>query len=520
MTRRSFDDWMQRAVQATVEQALERLPAADCASAGRLHEAMRYAVLDGGKRVRPLLVLAAGEAVRRRCARRALRAACAVELIHAYSLVHDDMPCMDDDVLRRGKPTVHVQFGEARRCSPATRCRRWRSRCWRPTAQRRRRRCRRACAALLARAAGHAGMAGGQAIDLASVGLPLDASRAARHAPTARPARCCSASVLMGAACGERRRGAARRRWPTTATPSAWPSRWSTTSSTSTADSATLGKTAGKDAAHNKPTYVSRARPGARRARCADELRDEAHAALPRSRPARRAARCARSPTWSCDRDSLNMPMAPCSKRSTTRPTCGKLSRAQLKPLADELRALRARLGVADRRPPVVEPRHGRADDRAALRLQHAATTASSGTSATRPIRTRSSPAGASAWRTLRQLGGISRLSAPRRERVRHLRHRAFVDLDLGRARHGGGGQAEGREPQCRRGDRRRRDERRHGVRGAEQRRRRRDADLLVILNDNDMSISPPVGALNRYLARLMSGQVLRRRARTSARRC
>ena len=120
---------------------------------------------------------------------------------------------------------------------------------------------------------------------------------------------------------------------------------------------------------------------------------------------------------------------------------------------------------------------------------------------------------------TLRQLGGISRLSAPRRERVRHLRHRALVDLDLGRARHGRRRAAEGRGPQGGRDHRRRRDDRRHGLRGAEQRRRRRSADMLVVLNDNDMSISPPVGALNRYLARLMSGKFYAA-ARDTAKRC
>uniref|UniRef100_UPI0018496555 polyprenyl synthetase family protein n=1 Tax=Ramlibacter sp. TaxID=1917967 RepID=UPI0018496555 len=93
-----------------VEQALSRWVVAD-APAG-LGEAMRYAVLDGGKRLRPMLVLAAAEAVGGD-PEAALRAACAVELIHAYSLVHDDLPCMDNDVLRRGKPTVHVKFGEA-----------------------------------------------------------------------------------------------------------------------------------------------------------------------------------------------------------------------------------------------------------------------------------------------------------------------------------------------------------------------------------------------------------------------
>src|SRR5512142_2829708 len=95
---------------ARVEAALSDWVVAD-APAG-LGEAMRYAVLDGGKRLRPLLVLAACEAVGGN-ADAALRAGCAVELIHAYSLVHDDMPCMDNDVLRRGKPTVHVKFGQA-----------------------------------------------------------------------------------------------------------------------------------------------------------------------------------------------------------------------------------------------------------------------------------------------------------------------------------------------------------------------------------------------------------------------
>jgi farnesyl diphosphate synthase len=95
---------------AEVEDALSTWVPAD-APAG-LGDAMRYAVLDGGKRLRPLLVIAACEAVAGH-AGAALRAGCAVELIHAYSLVHDDMPCMDNDVLRRGKPTVHVQFGEA-----------------------------------------------------------------------------------------------------------------------------------------------------------------------------------------------------------------------------------------------------------------------------------------------------------------------------------------------------------------------------------------------------------------------
>src|SRR5215472_9033056 len=107
----TFEAWM-GSTQARVEAALERvLPGTQHAPA-RLHEAMRYATLEGGKRVRPLLAIAAGELVGAE-ERRLEIAGAAVELIHAYSLVHDDMPCMDNDVLRRGKPTVHIEFDEA-----------------------------------------------------------------------------------------------------------------------------------------------------------------------------------------------------------------------------------------------------------------------------------------------------------------------------------------------------------------------------------------------------------------------
>src|SRR3989339_1883193 len=106
-----FQGWV-AARQSHFEGVLrELLPRPDIAPQ-RLHEAMRYAVLDGGKRVRPLLAFAAGELAGAEQARIDVAAA-AVELIHAYSLVHDDMPCMDDDVLRRGKPTCHKQYDEA-----------------------------------------------------------------------------------------------------------------------------------------------------------------------------------------------------------------------------------------------------------------------------------------------------------------------------------------------------------------------------------------------------------------------
>ncbi|HEX5476764.1 MAG TPA: polyprenyl synthetase family protein, partial [Burkholderiales bacterium] len=99
-------------IQARMEAVLARLLPSPHVAPARLHEAMRYAVLEGGKRVRPLLAFAAGELAGAPLERLEMAAA-AVELIHAYSLVHDDLPCMDNDVLRRGKPTVHVEFDEA-----------------------------------------------------------------------------------------------------------------------------------------------------------------------------------------------------------------------------------------------------------------------------------------------------------------------------------------------------------------------------------------------------------------------
>ena len=254
MTVSEFDLWMRAELDA-VERALERwVPHAAPAGLGA---AMRYGVLEGGKRLRPLLVLAACEAAGGdRSA--ALRASTAVELIHAYSLIHDDMPCMDNDVLRRGKPTVHVQFGEAQAMlagdamqalafevlTPAAADEHG----FAPLLQAR-------LCGLLARAAGHEGMAGGQAIDLASIGVPLSEYQL-RDMHRRKTGALLQASVLMGAACGE------------------LPARaWDALSLYGAAlglafqvvddildvtqASETLGKTAGKDEDHNKPTYVS-----------------------------------------------------------------------------------------------------------------------------------------------------------------------------------------------------------------------------------------------------------------------
>jgi len=284
VTPADFDGWA-RSELAAVERALEAWVPAD-APAG-LGEAMRYGVLDGGKRLRPLLVLASTEAVAgaRGAALRAeereaaLRAAVAVELIHAYSLVHDDMPCMDDDVLRRGKPTVHVRFGEAQAMLAGDAMQALAFEVLTPTQvvepalQAR-------LVGLLARAAGHAGMAGGQAIDLASIGRDLDEA-GLRDMHRRKTGALLQASVLMGAACGHP--GAA-----------AWSALEDYGAAVGlafqvvddildvTQASETLGKTAGKDLHHNKPTYVSVL--GLERARAqAQALRGQAHAALARS---------------------------------------------------------------------------------------------------------------------------------------------------------------------------------------------------------------------------------------------
>jgi farnesyl diphosphate synthase len=235
-----------------VEQALSRWVVAD-APAG-LGEAMRYAVLDGGKRLRPLLVMAACESLHGN-EEAALRAACAVELIHAYSLVHDDMPCMDNDVLRRGKPTVHVKFGEAQALLAGDALQALAFELLAPDGDAVPASVQASLCRLLARSAGHAGMAGGQAIDLASVGRSLDES-GLREMHRRKTGALLQGSVLMGAACGapDAKAQAALTRFG-----GAVGLAFQVVDDILdvTADSATLGKTAGKDAAHAKPTYVS-----------------------------------------------------------------------------------------------------------------------------------------------------------------------------------------------------------------------------------------------------------------------
>jgi farnesyl diphosphate synthase len=270
----AFDAWMNAAL-AEVERALDAWVPADVPAG--LGEAMRYGVLDGGKRLRPLLVLAACHAVDGE-REAALRAAVAVELIHAYSLVHDDMPCMDDDVLRRGKPTVHVRYGEAQAmlAGDAMQALAFEvltpERGVEPVLQAR-------LCALLARAAGHAGMAGGQAIDLASIGKPLT-EVALRDMHRRKTGALLQASVLMGVACG-RCDAAARAAFADYGAAVGLAFQVVDDILDVTQESQTLGKTAGKDLEHNKPTYVTVLGLEAAR-RQAAQLRDAALAALGR----------------------------------------------------------------------------------------------------------------------------------------------------------------------------------------------------------------------------------------------
>jgi farnesyl diphosphate synthase len=284
-----LDSWT-RQCGLLVERALETWVPVN-APAG-LGQAMRYGVLDGGKRLRPLLVVAAASSASdagsldEQTLEASLRAACAAELIHAYSLIHDDMPCMDNDVLRRGKPTVHVKYGEAQAMLAGDAMQALAFEVLTPDAHStpvvtgarpmpaalQARLC-----SLLARAAGHAGMAGGQAIDLASVGLPLD-EQALRDMHQRKTGALLKASVLMGAACG----GIEGADWRGLevygeAIGLAFQVIDDVLDVTQSSDS--LGKTAGKDVDANKPTYVSLL--GLDRAvRHAHVLRDQAQEAL------------------------------------------------------------------------------------------------------------------------------------------------------------------------------------------------------------------------------------------------
>jgi farnesyl diphosphate synthase len=249
-----FQDWS-RDVAGEMERTLESILPASATVPHRLHDAMRYATLGGGKRVRPMLAFAAG-LVSGADTERVKIVAAAVEIIHAYSLVHDDLPCMDDDILRRGKPTCHVEFDEATALlagdalqalafelmanfrladSAETQIR---------------------MLQLFARACGAAGMAGGQAIDLANVDKQITLPEL-EFMHILKTGALIRAAVMLGAYCGA----------PLSEAEMAHLDRYAKLVGLAfqvvddildcESNTEKLGKTAGKDQDANKPTYVS-----------------------------------------------------------------------------------------------------------------------------------------------------------------------------------------------------------------------------------------------------------------------
>ena len=275
----TFADWA-AAHRVRIEHALERaLPAAP-SDAPRLVEAMRYATLGGGKRVRALLAYAAGEFAGATPVD-VDAAAAAVELIHAYSLVHDDLPSMDDDTMRRGRPTCHVAFGEATALLAGDALQ---SRAFEVLAGARLRDAAGACL-LLARASGAAGMAAGQAIDLDATGQALD-ERGLATMHRLKTGALIAAAVRLGAASGPVLASDDERALDAYAASAGLAFQVIDDVLDVSATSAALGKTAGKDAARSKPTYVSLLGVEAARAK-AYQLAGQARLALA-ARPAAR----------------------------------------------------------------------------------------------------------------------------------------------------------------------------------------------------------------------------------------
>lgn len=279
MTVRSVDtlsvsDWFaqqKRLVEAALDTRFGCYPAVDLL----LRDAMAYACTGGGKRVRALLVLASAQAVDAdlQCA---IPAACALEAMHAYSLVHDDLPCMDDDDLRRGRPTAHKVYGEAIALLAGdalqTLAFEWLADSPLPASQVLEQ------VRVLAHAAGARGMAGGQSIDLQSVNQSIDMTRLkALHA--AKTGALFRASVSLGALCAPALDVRARQALDAFADALGLAFQVVDDILDVSADTAELGKTAGKDTAQNKPTMVSLLGLGKARA-LADDLASQARVAL------------------------------------------------------------------------------------------------------------------------------------------------------------------------------------------------------------------------------------------------
>ena len=275
-----FEHWMAD-VQARMEGALSAHLPPPSALPARLHDAMRYAVLGGGKRVRPLLVFAAGEIVGAEPAALDIPAA-AVEMIHAYSLVHDDLPCMDDDTLRRGRPTVHIEFDEATAmlAGDALQARAFHLLAAHRAAADAAAQLR--MVEVLAAAAGSSGMCGGQQIDLDAVGRghaddfgepELEMMHIHKTGALIR------AAVVLGSHCGQALEAKQAENLDRYAKCVGLAFQVVDDVLDCDANTATLGKTAGKDAIQGKATYVS-AMGLARAKEFAEDLRQQAHTAI------------------------------------------------------------------------------------------------------------------------------------------------------------------------------------------------------------------------------------------------
>jgi farnesyl diphosphate synthase len=256
--------------RARVERALDRsLPAAATPPA-RLHEAMRYATLNGGKRVRATLVYLAGEALG--APDDALDVpACAVELIHAYSLVHDDLPCMDNDDLRRGRPSCHRAYDEATALLVGDSLQSLAFELLSASAADPARRAE--MIALLARAAGSTGMAGGQAIDLASVGTALTPA-ALEDMHRRKTGALIHAAVMLGVLAAPAADAKMRAALDRYARAVGLAFQIADDILDVEGETAALGKSAGKDQRHGKPTYVSVLGLEGARARARDLARE------------------------------------------------------------------------------------------------------------------------------------------------------------------------------------------------------------------------------------------------------
>ena len=271
-----FHDWS-RGVAGEMERALEALLPPATTEPRRLHDAMRYATLGGGKRVRPMLSFGAG-LITNAPAERLRVVSAAVETIHAYSLAHDDLPCMDNDVLRRGKPTCHVEFDDATAllAGDALQALAFDLMSSQTLAETPARQLE--MLQVLARACGSQGMAGGQAIDLANVGRQISLPEL-EYMHILKTGALIRASVLLGALCGETLPATERERLDRYAKCVGLAFQVVDDILDCESNTEKLGKTAGKDQDANKPTYVSLMGLAPAK-RFADELLQDAREAL------------------------------------------------------------------------------------------------------------------------------------------------------------------------------------------------------------------------------------------------